>query len=64
MSGLTDEQRELLAAEPGGRPMSTDAICPECRAGKCRNCDGTAWGIEADEPTTCACEYRPKETSA
>lgn len=31
------------------------AICPECRAGKHRNCDGSAWDAENDVPTLCAC---------
>lgn len=35
--------------------MPEPAICPECRAGKCINCDGEAWDDEADAPTVCAC---------
>lgn len=31
------------------------AICPECRDGKCHNCDSTAWDLERDIPTACAC---------
>lgn len=30
-------------------------VCPECRAGKHRNCDGTAWDDEADQATRCTC---------
>lgn len=32
-----------------------DHVCPECKAGKHRNCDGTAWCIFRDEPTECSC---------
>lgn len=32
--------------------MST---CPECVAGKHRNCDTTAWDHDTDQPTACAC---------
>lgn len=28
-------------------------ICPECVAGKCGNCDGSAWDNEADEMVVC-----------
>jgi hypothetical protein len=31
------------------------AICPECRAGKHRNCDSTAWCDETAFPTACDC---------
>jgi len=31
------------------------AVCPECRQGKCGNCNGTAWDAVADKPTSCAC---------
>jgi hypothetical protein len=30
-------------------------LCPECRAGKHRNCDGTGWDIDADERVPCPC---------
>jgi hypothetical protein len=29
--------------------------CPECQAGKCGNCDGTAWDFDYDEYTVCPC---------
>lgn len=41
-----------LTLTAGGPP---DPVCPECRAGKHTNCDGTAWDQAADAPTTCAC---------
>ena len=39
--------------------------CPECVAGKCPNCDGTAWDMAADAPTTCPCERagHPRRTT-
>lgn len=27
--------------------------CPECQAGKCGNCDGSAWDVETDSPVLC-----------
>ena len=30
-------------------------VCPECQAGKHRNCDGGAWCFAIDVPTKCAC---------
>lgn len=38
-------------------PAAAGATCPECAAGKCRNCDGTAWDDSADELTGCACGH-------
>jgi len=32
-------------------------VCPECRAGKHGNCDGTALDTKTDEITTCICYY-------
>lgn len=29
--------------------------CPECAAGKHRNCDGTTWSNRLDERVTCPC---------
>lgn len=29
--------------------------CPECRAGKCRNCDATSWDNELDTAISCPC---------
>lgn len=31
--------------------------CPECVAGKCGNCDGSAWDTVMDRPTTCGCDH-------
>jgi hypothetical protein len=33
-------------------------ICPECRAGKHRNCDGTAYDPRTDEIVICECDER------
>lgn len=33
----------------------TTRPCPECRAGKCRNCDGTTWDDDRDERAVCPC---------
>jgi hypothetical protein len=33
----------------------TPEPCPECRAGKCRNCDGATWDTVRDEPAPCPC---------
>lgn len=30
-------------------------VCPECRAGKHRNCDGTALNETTDDITDCIC---------
>jgi len=30
--------------------------CPECRAGKHRNCDGTSWDTDLDLPARCPCD--------
>lgn len=35
----------------------TGSVCPECRAGKCRNCDGTSWDEQADKQVTCPCDH-------
>ncbi|MGX9346625.1 DUF4326 domain-containing protein [Microbacterium sp. KNMS] len=32
-------------------------LCPECKAGKHGNCDGTAWDDDADTLTTCTCTH-------
>lgn len=37
------------------RVRDSRTVCPECRAGKHPNCDGTAWDVEADGPTVCTC---------
>jgi hypothetical protein len=29
--------------------------CPECRVGKCGNCDGSTWDDVRDEPAPCPC---------
>lgn len=33
----------------------TVQACPECRAEKHRNCDGTSWDQAADAPVPCPC---------
>lgn len=38
--------------------------CPECAAGKCRNCDGTTWDEHTDSPTVCPCAHRNHEPEA
>jgi hypothetical protein len=35
--------------------MSARTACPECRAGKHPNCDGTTWDTVRDEPAACPC---------
>lgn len=35
--------------------MTMPEPCPECRALKCRNCDGRTWDVERDEPAVCPC---------
>lgn len=47
MSGLS------VRFDDGSRPRR---LCPECRDGKHRNCDGTAWDGETDSLSTCECE--------
>lgn len=32
-----------------------DRSCPECAAGKHRNCDGGSWDTVADGPAACPC---------
>lgn len=39
-------------------------VCPECKAGKHRNCDTTAWDFETDEPTACRCDEYTKHLEA
>jgi hypothetical protein len=34
------------------------SICPECVAGKHRNCNGDAWDEVNDRVTTCDCDER------
>lgn len=46
--GACIEQRPRPAA-PG------IASCPECKQGKCSNCDGTTWDELADAPASCPC---------
>lgn len=35
------------------------SLNPECRAGKCSNCDGAAWDdrLDAEVPDSCSCEH-------
>ncbi len=35
--------------------MAPDLSCPECRAGKHDNCDGTSWDWDADQGVVCPC---------
>lgn len=35
----------------------SDHICPECVAGKHKNCDGTTWDNETDGLIPCACTF-------
>lgn len=36
--------------------------CPECAAGKHRNCDGSTWDPDLDLPVPCPCrENHPQE---
>lgn len=37
------------------RPLPPPGPCPECRDGKCVNCDGTTWDFRYDEYTLCPC---------
>lgn len=39
---------QLLDLEP-------EPTCPECKAGKHRNCDGSAWSDALDDLVECAC---------
>ena len=32
-------------------------VCPECRANKHGNCDGTTWDTVIDKRVTCICFY-------
>lgn len=34
-----------------------DQICPECRQGKHRNCDGLAWDFDIDKMVDCRCPH-------
>lgn len=38
--------------------------CPECAAGKCRNCDGQTWDHERDEPGVCPCWTKHEKEAA
>lgn len=42
----------------------TAHICPECIAGKCRNCDGYAWDNHQDDYTACRCVCQQKGASS
>jgi hypothetical protein len=37
-------------------PTTTENVCPDCAAGKCANCTGEAWDLDADAPVECLCE--------
>lgn len=34
----------------------TEAVCPECAVGKCRNCDGKALNEATDKIVPCQCD--------
>lgn len=36
--------------------------CPECKAGKHQNCDGTAWDTEKDAAVPCPCVVHEQNT--
>lgn len=38
--------------------------CPECRAGKCGNCDGSTWDVDRDEYADCPCATAGHDTRA
>ena len=40
---------------PATSQQATILPCPECAAGKHRNCDGTTWDRATDALTTCPC---------
>jgi hypothetical protein len=37
---------------------------PECRDGKCRNCDATGWNLGPDEPCVCPCPHHRDAVAA
>lgn len=39
------------------RSANVPAICPECRNGAHKNCDGQAWDEDHDMLTVCECDY-------
>ncbi len=56
-----DGRAEIFAAlgmEVAPSQVENDShVCPECAAGKHRNCDGGAWCLIEDAPTSCACAH-------
>lgn len=59
---VTEAYHEWLSSLPGTISVTFEwpeepPICPECRDGKHRNCDGTAWHEEMDVRTRCRCEH-------
>lgn len=38
-------------------------ISPDCRDGNCTKCDGIAWDLVADAPTSCECPHHAPVTS-
>jgi hypothetical protein len=46
----TEEERALA-----WRTLNHAPVCPECRAGKHRNCDGIALDERTDELVDCTC---------
>lgn len=50
----TWDRSDYEGGDPSTGPLP---VCPECRAGKHPNCDGTAWDPDADAPTSCRCPH-------
>lgn len=48
---MTEEE----AAAARVQAFRDDAVCPECREGKHRNCNGDAWSNVLDEVVSCNC---------
>lgn len=69
LTGRTVEVLRLADTSSGSpdllRRVAYDYFCPECKAGKHDNCDGTAWDDQADEETACPCSttitHHPKK---
>lgn len=50
----TWDRADYEGGDPDTGPIP---VCPECRNGKHPNCDGTAWDVDADAPTSCRCSH-------
>jgi hypothetical protein len=53
--GRRDCKRTTEPARPVEDRADTPPLCPECRVGKCGNCDGTALDETTDEIVGCGC---------